>query len=71
MPGSLFYEVLLLLAGAVVAAPLFRKLGLGTDLGYLAAGNVIGPVLQRIIDTEEVLHFSEYGIVFLLFVIGL
>jgi transporter, monovalent cation:proton antiporter-2 (CPA2) family len=71
MPGSLFYEVLLLLAGAVVAAPLFRKLGLGTVLGYLAAGIVIGPVLQRIIDTEEVLHFSEYGIVFLLFVIGL
>jgi CPA2 family monovalent cation:H+ antiporter-2 len=71
MPGSLFTEMLLLLAGAVIAAPLFRKLGLGTVLGYLAAGIVIGPILQRIVDAEEVLHFAEFGIVFLLFIIGL
>ncbi len=71
MPGSLFSEMLLLLAGAVVAAPLFRRLGLGTVLGYLAAGVVIGPVLQQITDTEEVLSVAEYGVVFLLFIIGL
>ncbi|MFB9950440.1 monovalent cation:proton antiporter-2 (CPA2) family protein [Rhizobium puerariae] len=70
-PGSLFSQILLLLAGAVIAAPLFKKLGLGTVLGYLAAGVVIGPILQQIIDAEEVLHFSEFGVVFLLFVIGL
>jgi CPA2 family monovalent cation:H+ antiporter-2 len=63
--------MLLLLAGAVIAAPLFRKLGLGTVLGYLAAGVVIGPIMQQIIETEEVLHFAEFGVVFLLFVIGL
>lgn len=70
-PGSLFTEMLLLLAGAVIAAPLFKRLGLGTVLGYLAVGVVIGPVFQRITDTEEVLHVAEYGVVFLLFVIGL
>lgn len=70
-PGSLLSQILLLLAGAVLAAPLFRKLGLGTVLGYLAAGVVIGPVMQQIVDAEEVLHFSEFGVVFLLFIIGL
>jgi monovalent cation:H+ antiporter-2, CPA2 family len=69
--GSLFSEMLLLLAAAVIAAPLFRRLGLGTVLGYLAAGVVIGPILQRVTDTQEVLHVAEYGVVFLLFVIGL
>ncbi|TWF57314.1 monovalent cation:proton antiporter-2 (CPA2) family protein [Neorhizobium alkalisoli] len=68
---SLFSEMLMLLAGAVIAAPLFRKLGLGTVLGYLAAGVVIGPLLQRVTDTEEVLHVAEFGVVFLLFIIGL
>jgi monovalent cation:H+ antiporter-2, CPA2 family len=67
----LFTETLLLLGGAVLAAPLFKKLGLGTVLGYLAAGIVIGPILQLIADPEEVLHVSELGVVFLLFIIGL
>lgn len=71
IPDPLFNETLLLLAGAVLAAPLFKKLGLGTVLGYLAAGVVIGPILQLISDPEEVLHVSELGIVFLLFIIGL
>ncbi|HEX2147287.1 MAG TPA: monovalent cation:proton antiporter-2 (CPA2) family protein [Pseudorhizobium sp.] len=69
--GSLFTQMLVLLGGAVVAAPIFRKLGLGTVLGYLAAGVVIGPIMQQITDAEEVLHVAEFGIVFLLFVIGL
>ena len=70
-PGSLFSQMLLLLAGAVVAAPIFRKLGLGTVLGYLAAGVIIGPIMQQITEAEEVLHFAEFGVVFLLFIIGL
>ncbi|SEH23659.1 monovalent cation:proton antiporter-2 (CPA2) family protein [Rhizobium sp. NFR12] len=69
--GSHFIEMLMLLAGAVIAAPLFRRLGLGTVLGYLAAGILIGPVLQQVTDTQEVLHVAEFGVVFLLFVIGL
>ncbi|CAD7053270.1 potassium transporter TrkA [Pseudorhizobium endolithicum] len=69
--GSFFSQMLVLLGGAVIAAPIFRKLGLGTILGYLAAGVVIGPIMHRITEAEEVLHVAEFGIVFLLFVIGL
>ncbi|KQS77292.1 potassium transporter TrkA [Rhizobium sp. Leaf384] len=64
-------QALLLLGGAVVAAPLFKKLGLGTVLGYLAAGVIIGPVFHQISDGEAILGFAELGVVFLLFVIGL
>ncbi len=69
-PG--FYnEAILLLGGAVVAAPLFKRLGLGTVLGYLSAGVVIGPVLGLFGDAETVLRVAEFGVVLLLFVIGL
>ncbi len=70
-PNALFSETLLLLGGAVVAAPIFKKLGLGTVLGYLAAGVVIGPVLHRITESEQILNVAELGVVFLLFIIGL
>ena len=66
-----FSEALVLLSGAVVSAPLFKKLGLGTVLGYLAAGVVIGPVLGIIHDGDDILSVAELGVVFLLFVIGL
>lgn len=69
--GSLYIQALMLLGGAIIAAPLFKKLGLGTVLGYLAAGIIIGPIASLISDGEELLHFSELGVVFLLFVIGL
>lgn len=69
--GNLYYQALALLAGAIIAAPLFKRLGLGTVLGYLAAGLLIGPLANLITDGEQVLHFSELGVVFLLFVIGL
>ena len=64
-------EALLLLGGAVVAAPLFKRLGLGSVLGYLAAGVAIGPAARLITGGEEILHVAELGIVFLLFIIGL
>ncbi|MBO3759039.1 monovalent cation:proton antiporter-2 (CPA2) family protein [Ciceribacter sp. L1K22] len=67
----MFTETLLLLGGAVVAAPLFRQLGLSTVLGYLAAGVVIGPLAHLISETGEILSVSELGVVFLLFIIGL
>ncbi|GAA0592898.1 monovalent cation:proton antiporter-2 (CPA2) family protein [Paenochrobactrum glaciei] len=69
--GHLYIQALLILGGAILAAPLFKKLGLGTVLGYLAAGITIGPVARLISDGEELLHFAELGVVFLLFVIGL
>jgi len=69
--ANLYTEGLVLLCGAIVAAPLFKKIGLGTVLGYLAAGIVIGPLLRLITDGEEILHFAELGVVLLLFIIGL
>jgi glutathione-regulated potassium-efflux system protein KefB len=61
-----------LLAAMVVAATLFRRLGLGAVLGYLAAGLLIGPsVLGVVDDPESVLHVAEFGVVMFLFIIGL
>ena len=68
---ALFSETILLLGGAVVSAPLFKRLGLGTVLGYLAAGIVIGPVAKLITGGEQILSVAELGVVFLLFIIGL
>ncbi|MEM8496908.1 MAG: monovalent cation:proton antiporter-2 (CPA2) family protein [Pseudomonadota bacterium] len=65
-------NALIYLAAAVLAVPLFRKLGLGAVLGYVAAGVAIGPWgLRLITDVDDILHFSELGVVLLLFVIGL
>lgn len=62
----------LFLLAAVIAVPVFKRLGLGSVLGYLAAGIVIGPWgLGMIANVEDILHFSEFGVVLLLFVIGL
>ncbi|WP_374532920.1 monovalent cation:proton antiporter-2 (CPA2) family protein [Phenylobacterium sp.] len=61
-----------LLAAAVVAVPVFRKIGLGSVLGYLAAGVVIGPFgLKLFSDPEAILHVAELGVVLFLFLIGL
>lgn len=69
---AILIELLTLSMAAVVCVPLFRKLGLGAILAYLFSGVVIGPfALALITDAKDILHFSELGIVFLLFVIGL
>jgi CPA2 family monovalent cation:H+ antiporter-2 len=69
---SPFIAFLLFLLAAVIAVPIFRKLKLGAILGYLTAGIVMGPYGFSIIaDAESLLHFSEIGVVLLLFVIGL
>ena len=65
-------RVVALLGAAVVAVPLFRKLGLGSVLGYLAAGLVIGPFgLSWFSEPESILHFAELGVVMFLFIVGL
>lgn len=66
-----YAQPLLLLGGAVLAAPLFKGLGLGTILGYLAAGIVIGPLARLIVGAEEILDVAQLGIVLLLFIVGL
>lgn len=62
----------LFLFAAVVAVPVAARLGIGAVLGYLLAGIAIGPWgLGFISDVDEILHFSELGVVFLMFIIGL
>lgn len=68
--GFISYAIMLM-GAAVIAVPIFRRLGLGSVLGYLAAGLVLGPFLRLISEGENILHFAELGVVLLLFVIGL
>lgn len=69
---SLLINALYYLLAAVITVPLFKRLGLGSILGYLFAGIVLGQHALGIIeDPESVLHFAEYGVILLLFVIGL
>src|SRR5687767_4357730 len=70
--GSFLTGAAVFLGAAVVAVPIFKRLGLGSVIGYLVAGAAIGPFgLALIEDAEEVLHFAEFGVVLLLFIIGL
>jgi monovalent cation:proton antiporter-2 (CPA2) family protein len=70
--APVYVEALIFLAAAVVAVPLFRRLKLGSILGYLAAGLVIGPFgLGLFSDTHKVMDIAELGVVLFLFIIGL
>ncbi len=63
---------LIYLAAAVVAVPLSKALGLGSIIGYLAAGMAIGPWgLGFVTDVQSILHFAEFGVVLMLFLVGL
>ena len=65
-------QLVALLGAAVIAVPIFKRIGLGAVLGYLAAGLIIGPsVIGVFEDAESVLAVAELGVVMLLFVIGL
>ena len=68
-----FFQALIYLLAAVVSVPLAKKLGLGSVLGYLFAGILIGPFVFGLVGTEadKVMHFAEFGVVLMLFVIGL
>jgi glutathione-regulated potassium-efflux system protein KefB len=70
--GNDLVRVVALLAAGVVAVPIFRRLGLGSVLGYLAAGLAIGPFgLKLFTDPQAILHVAELGVVMFLFAIGL
>jgi monovalent cation:proton antiporter-2 (CPA2) family protein len=70
---GLFVQAFIYLAAAVIAVPLAKRFGLGSVLGYLLAGIVIGPFGVGLVgaEGEDVLHFAEFGVVLLLFIIGL
>lgn len=73
MQQTFFFQAMIYLAAAVIMVPIAKKLGLGSVLGYLFAGIVIGPACLHFIGEEgqDLMHFAEFGVVMLLFVIGL
>jgi monovalent cation:H+ antiporter-2, CPA2 family len=69
---TFLYQASIYLAAAVIAVPIAARLGLGSVLGYLAAGIMIGPVLGLVgTETQDLQHFAEFGVVMMLFLIGL
>lgn len=73
MQDSFLFQAMIYLAGAVIMVPFAKKLGLGSVLGYLVAGIIIGPFCLGFIQSEgqDIMHFAEFGVVMMLFVIGL
>jgi len=70
--GPDLVKIVSLLGAAVVAVPIFKRLGLGSVLGYLAAGLVIGPFgLGLFSDPQAIIHVAELGVVMFLFIVGL
>ncbi|MBC7826670.1 MAG: cation:proton antiporter [Chitinophagaceae bacterium] len=70
---SFLFQALVYLASAVLFVPIAKKLGLGSVLGYLMAGIVIGPAVMGFVGKEgqDIMHFAEFGVVMMLFLIGL
>ena len=72
VPGTDLAQLVALLGAGVIAVPIFKRLGLGSVIGYLAAGVVIGPFgLGLFRDPQAILHVAELGVVMFLFIIGL
>ncbi len=70
---SFLFQAMVYLAAAVVMVPVSKKLGLGSVLGYLLAGIVIGPAVLGFVGSEgeDIMHFAEFGVVMMLFLVGL
>lgn len=73
MSGSILFEAIIFLAGAIICVPIAKRFGLSSVLGYLLAGVLIGPYLLGFVGEEgdDILHFAEFGVVIMLFLIGL
>jgi monovalent cation:proton antiporter-2 (CPA2) family protein len=72
-PSSFLFQAMIYLAAAVVVVPIAKRIGLGSVLGYLLAGVLIGPAVMGFIGQEgqDIMHFAEFGVVMMLFLIGL
>ena len=69
---SLLLQITLFLAAALMIVPLAKRLGIATVLGYLFTGILLGPsVLNVVHDPEDIHKLAEYGVIFLMFIIGL
>ena len=72
MDSTLLLAIFLLLVAMVAMVPLSKAAGLGTVLGYLAAGVLIGPYGLRLVsDSDTIRHVAEFGVVMMLFLVGL
>ncbi|MES2547183.1 MAG: monovalent cation:proton antiporter-2 (CPA2) family protein [Pseudomonadota bacterium] len=70
--SNFLIQATIYLSSALFLVPIFKRLGLGSVLGYLIAGILIGPYALKLIpDPEQVLHFAEFGVVLMLFLVGL
>ncbi|MBR9841619.1 MAG: potassium transporter [Rhodobacteraceae bacterium] len=70
MDGFLL-QITIFLGTAVIAVPISARLGMGSVLGYLLAGVLIGPILGLVESSQDLMHFAEFGVVMMLFLIGL
>ena len=73
MNGIFLYDALVYLSAAVIFVPIAKKLGMGSVLGYLLGGIIIGPFFLGFVGEEgkDIMHFAEFGVVIMLFLIGL
>jgi len=73
MSGNFLFEAIVFLTGAVICVPLAKRIGLSSVIGYLLAGMLIGPYVLGLIgrEGEDILEFAEFGVVMMLFLIGL
>ena len=71
--SNIFMQAFIYLLATVIAVPIAKKIGLGSVLGYLLAGIIIGPFILHLVgnNSGHVMHFAEFGVVMMLFLVGL
>ena len=73
MSSEFLIQAIVYLTAAIICVPIAKKIGMGSVLGYLTAGILIGPFVLKFVGQEgkDVMHIAEFGVVMMLFLIGL